>query len=116
MELTAVFDSIDSAELALLHLQRQGISPVAYKIKTTRPLVYKTGWSGRDVRAGFTNNIGGGMQTLQSAMMGLNSQQPEPVPEESRREVIMNVTVEDSRAVGTHRALVSCHGRRVKYV
>jgi len=120
VEITAVFDSIDTAELALLHLQRQGILPIAYKIKTTRPLFYKKERDAPEVTAGFTNNIGGGMQSPQGAVMGLNAQAmgsfSEPVPQEARREVIMNVTVEDARAVGAHRALVSCHGRRVKYV
>ncbi len=117
MELTAVFDSVDIAELALIRLREQGISPLAYKIKRTRAFSKDKEIVPEDgVKASFTNSVGGMAQT---PVMSLNLWHKPLLSAQKKnagQEVRLIVTVADSGAVKTRGVLVSNHGRRVRFL
>jgi hypothetical protein len=101
MDITALFDNVDSAEHALVNLQSLGIFPTRYKI---RALHISDGME----RSGKT--------ATPAVLNMLNYTSGPTTGGEQNREVQLLVTVEDSAAHRAQSALISNHARRVRAV
>jgi hypothetical protein len=120
MDITALFDDADSAELALVNMKTLGIFPVRYKIKALhipentgrRRAVFgnTTGIAGMS-GMGYGNSAGGAGFTFAGVGYGSNAFFSGEPP---NLEVRLMVTVEDHEAHRTQSALISNHARRVR--
>ncbi|MDR1692994.1 MAG: hypothetical protein LBR72_06505 [Oscillospiraceae bacterium] len=107
MEISALFENVDSAEAALVNLQALGIFPERYKIRSLRDL------GGPGEPGGFVTTNGIFATPVVSRMeVGDDSGR-----EEQSEEVQLLLTIgrEDS-AARVQSALISNHGRRVRTV
>ena len=96
MDVTALFDDVDTAEHALVNLQSLGIFPSRYKIRA----LHIPGERGRGTAL---TGIGGSL----SNVAGGGSEGPS-------REVQLLMSVEDPVGPKAQSALISNHGRRVR--
>ena len=117
MDITAVFDDADSAEIALVNLQALGIFPKAYKMRVLRDRA-DGGYARGPEYAGYgaytsgapaAQNTGGYnfilSDTPGAAFMGA---------EPPNHEVMLTLTVEDAAVPRVKSALISNHARRVR--
>ena len=122
MDVTAIFPDVDAAEHALVNLQSLGVQPIGYKIRRVRALPGRddADMSDHNPPAGFSNSltgavIGGPLALNVFAMPAAGKRSPTLTPDGASREVELIVTVEDKSGIRAHRALVSNHGRKVRY-
>ena len=124
MDITAVFDNVDSAEHAIIGLRSLGVHPTGYKIRRVRPVPKQNNNDMSEMNppiglynSTLTPGLGPPMAlnawTMNVARQGEAA--PSPTPDGYSREVQLTVTVEDRSGIRAHRALVSNHGRQVRY-
>lgn len=107
MEITAIFEDVDSAEQALIRLREQGVDPLGYKIKRLRPLPGQ----GESHAVSSVNNP----PAFTLSVWNMNESRQTDTRPAAGREVLLSVNVEDASGIRAHRSLVSNHGRRVQY-
>ena len=110
MEITAIFEDVDFAECALVRLREQGLAPLGYKIKATRPLARPSD-GGALPQSGFYNSFINGMPMPLNRERAWNAAGTRA----ASKEVQLSVFVERDLSGRTYHSLISNHGRKVTY-
>ncbi len=117
MEISALFDSVDTAEFALVNLQGLGIFPERYKIRSTHNAEDRdngfftiAGAAANGPTAATPLNMNGGVAVIGTAYDNTAFGGGEPPNQEAQ----LVLTVSDAASARTQSALISNHGRRVR--
>lgn len=122
MQITAIFDDVDTAQHALVQLREQGLNLSAYKIKKVQPMQGQGEVDITDYGSllGIATNQWTGlapaiaMNPWPINNIGQDNSMPSLTPDGVSREVKLILTVEDSKGDSVRHALVSNHGRKVR--
>lgn len=122
MEITAIFDSVDIAECALVQLRYLGIEPKGYKMRTAPRSVdpvdgaygFPVALNTVNTDTAFTAPMMAPGPFALTGFSSINLGQNGSNGDNAARETLLQLEVPDHLAEQAKSALVSNHGRRVR--
>jgi hypothetical protein len=119
MDITALFDDVDTAEIALTNLKALGIHPSRYKIKALHITEQGERYGNAFAPAAPVNQNGANIP-VNTGFFGtftvMHGGAAFDTGEAPNREVRLLITVDDREAYRTQSALISNHARRVRLI